>query len=213
MNDADRAYRALMIWAPSGSYRPLIIRAWIWPRPRQAWYQLRLRWGGRLAPAKHLNLMLDSGWRTGLAAIWLIAAGQRADLRPRIEQDMLAGRPRGHSWSYCTPLACLGTEADAEILAGYLDHALTLPVEPEGLETQCQGEALATLIYLDEQLGTTHARRFLGEGGPWECWPGSANEDLAAYAQVIRDEVVFAAGGNPGWRRRMKEERRAGRAV
>ncbi|WP_350281098.1 DUF6000 family protein [Kribbella sp. HUAS MG21] len=203
MDDFNRAYWAMTLWA--GSYRPLIVKAWLWPRPRQAWYQFRLRTGGRLAPAKHLNLMLDSGWRTSVAAIWLIAAGQRADLRPRIERDMLAGRPRGHGWSYCTPLASLGTEADARILSRYLEHALTLPVEPEGLETQCQGEALATLRYLDEQLGTTYAQCFLDA---WERWPGSATEDLAGYRKYIEADVVFAAGGNPGWRREMKAQRR-----
>lgn len=126
----------------------------------------------------------------------------------------LAGRPRGNGWtySYCVPLACLATEADAQILVGYLEHALTLPVEREGFETQCQGKALATLLYLDEQLGTTYAQRFLGEGGPWELWPGSADEDPAAYVEQIRAEVVFAAGGNPGLRRQMKQERRAARS-
>lgn len=214
MDDMDRALRALRRWSPNGGYRPLIIDAWIWPRPRQAWYQFRLQWGGRLAPTKDLNLLLDSGARTSMAGIWLIAAGKRADLRPRIEADMLAGRPRGNGWtySYCVPLACLATEADAQILVGYLEHALTLPVEREGFETQCQGKALATLLYLDEQLGTTYAQRFLGEGGPWELWPGSADEDPAAYVEQIRAEVVFAAGGNPGLRRQMKQERRAARS-
>ncbi|WP_432894580.1 DUF6000 family protein [Kribbella sp. CA-245084] len=93
------------------------------------------------------------------------------------------------------------------MLARYLDHALTLPVEREGYETQCQGAALATLVYLDEQLSTMYAQRFLGEGGPWECWPGSADDDLASYAEGIRDAVVFAAGGNPGIRRRHKSGR------
>ncbi|MEV0789716.1 DUF6000 family protein [Kribbella sp. NPDC050459] len=211
-DDDNRAFWAMFRWSPNGGYLPLIVRAWVWPRPRQWWYQFRLRWGGRLAPAKDLTLMLESGgWRTNMAAIWLIASAQRADLRPVIEEHMLAGRPRGFGWtySYCTALACLGTEADARILAGYLDHVLALPVEPEGHNTQCQGQALATLIYLDEQLGTAYAQRFLGEGGPWERWPGSADEDLSAYAKHIRAEVVFAAGGNPGTRREMREERRA----
>lgn len=210
-DDDDRAFWAMFRWSPNGGYMPLVVRAWIWPRPRQAWYQFRLRWGGRLAPAKDLNLMLDAGgWRTFMAAIWLISSAKRADLRPRIERDMLAGRPCGYGWTYsfCTPLACLGTEADALILAAYLDHALTLPVEPEGYKTQRQGEALATLLYLDEQLGTTHAQRFLGEDGPWERWPGSADDDLSAGVDQIRTEVIFAAGGNPGTRKRLKQEHR-----
>ncbi|MET9274277.1 DUF6000 family protein [Kribbella sp. NPDC003557] len=205
-DDDDRAFWAMFRWSPNGGYLPLIARAMVWPRPRQAWYQFRLRWGGRLAPAKDLQLMLEAGgWRTSLAATWLIAAGRREDLRPAIERDMLAGLTGGHGWGYCTSLACLGTESDAQMLVRYLDHALTLPVEREGFETQCQGTALATLMYLDEQLGTTHAQRFLGEGGPWERWPGSADRDLAAYADGIRSDVVFAAGGNPGIRRQLKE--------
>lgn len=159
---------------------------------------------------KDLDLLLDAGWRTSVAAIWLIAAGRRADMRPRIEREMLAGRPRGYCWSYCTPLACLGTDADARILVAYLDHALTLPAEQEGFETQCQAEALATLLYLDEQLGTSHAQQFLGDGGAWERWPGSPAEDLQGYLEHVRAEVVFAAGGDPGVRRRMREERWGG---
>jgi hypothetical protein len=209
-NNFRRAIRAMWRWSPNGGYQPLLVGAWIWPRPRQAWYQFRLRCGGRWAPVKDLDLLLDAGWRTSVAAIWLIAAGRRADMRPRIEREMLAGRPRGHGWSYCTPLACLGTDADARILVAYLDNALTLPVEEEGSETQCQGEALATLLYLDEQLGTSHAQQFLGDGGAWERWPGSSAVDLQVYAEHVRGAVVFAAGGDPGVRRRMREARRGG---
>ena len=143
-----------------------------------------------------------------MAAAWLVAAGRRADLRPVIERGMLGDVPSGERWSYCPALACLGTEDDARILVAYLDRALSLPPEEDGFAIQCQPEALAALMYLDQQLGADHARWFLADGGPWERWPGSVDVSLADYLDAVRAGVVFAAGGDPGIRRMVKFQRR-----
>jgi hypothetical protein len=199
--------RAIRRWVtPGRRYLHLTSTAFVMPRFRQRWFQWRLRRAGRRAPAEDLALLLTGGWRERSTATWLIAAGRRADLRPVIERGMLGGVPSGYLWSYCPALACLGTEDDARILVAYLDHALTLaPEEDEELfHIQRQPEALATLMYLDQHLGTDHARRFLADGGPWERWPGSVNVSLADYQDAVRSDVVFAAGGDPGIRRRLK---------
>ncbi|WP_329482103.1 DUF6000 family protein [Kribbella sp. NBC_01484] len=178
------------------------------PRFRQRWFQWRLRRAGRRAPAEDLAALLEGGWRERLAATWLVAAGRRAELRPVIERGLLGDVPSGDRWSYCPALACLGTEDDARILVAYLDRALSLAPEEDGFAIQCQPEALATLMYLDQQLGTDHARRFLAADGPWERWLGSVNVSLAHYQDAVRADVVFAAGGDPGIRRMVKLQRR-----
>jgi hypothetical protein len=201
--------RATRRWVTRGKrYRHLMARAFVMPRFQQRWFQWRLRRAGRRAPTEELALLLKAGWRERLAAIWLVAAGRRADLRPVIERGLLGDVVAGDRWSYCPALACLGTEDDARILVAYLDRALSLAPDEDGFVTQCQPEALATLMYLDQQLGTDHARRFLADGGLWERWPGSVNVSLAQYQDEVRTDVVFAAGGDPGIRRTVKRQRR-----
>ena len=199
-----RRLRLIRRWvAPGQRYLKLLGAALVMPRPQQRWFQWRLRRAGRKIPVQDLVMLLDhGGWREALAATWLIAAGRRADLRPWIEQAILGDTPCGDEWSYCTALVCLGTEHDARILAAYLDQALSLPLTPAG--TQCQPQAMAALRYLDRELGADHAQRFLVPDGPWESWAGSSAVSLDALQQAVRDEVVFAAGGNPGLRRRLR---------
>jgi len=168
----------------------------VMPRWRQRWFQWRLRTDGRRAPAEDLALLLDGDWRERLTAVWLIAAGQRADLRPAIERGLLGDKPSGPRWSYLPALAALGTKDDAQILVTYLERALTLPPDAP---SQCQPRALDTLIYLDEQLGTNHAEQFLGPDGPWERWSESLAEspDWEGDLDSIRADVALASGRDP----------------
>lgn len=192
---------------PARRYPLLIARAMILPRSRQRLFQWRLRRAGRRVPAGDLVFMLEAGWREALVATWLIAAGRRADLRPVIERGLLGEQPSGHGWGYCSALACLATEEDARILVAYLDQALLVPPGEPGLDRHCQPQAIAALSYLDKQLGTDHAERFLAEGGLWQRWPGSADYSLVEQQEYLRYEVVLATGGDPGVRRHLKLER------
>ncbi|MEV6284831.1 DUF6000 family protein [Kribbella sp. NPDC051770] len=179
--------------------------AFVLPRWRQRWFQWRLRYDGRRIPADALErLMVEGCWRELVAATWLVAAGQRADLRPVIKRELLGDEPCGLRWDYCSALASLGTEDDARILAEYLDRALLIRPAEDGGRTQCQPQALAALMYLDEQLGTDHAARFLGEDGPWERWPGSVGAWLEGERDEIRLDVVLASGADPGVRRMLQ---------
>ena len=80
------------------------------------------------------------------------------------------------------------------------------PGEP-GLDRHCQPQAVAALSYLDNQLGTDHAERFLAEGGLWQRWPGSADYSLVEQQEYLRYDVALATGGDPGVRRLLKLER------
>lgn len=174
-------------------------------RPRQRVFQWRLRRAGRRVPVRDLMLMLEAGgWREQLTANWLIAAGRREEMRPAIERGLLGDHPYRSRGYFCIPLACLGTETDAQILVTYLDWALTLPPEPEGFGNHCQAGALANLVYLDRQLGTPYAQRFLGDDGPWRRWLGSEDDTLEELQDGIRISVLLASGRDPGVRRMLK---------
>jgi hypothetical protein len=204
LTDEERRHRRVVRrWVtPGRRYVQLSGPALVMARPRQWWFQWRLRRDSRRVSVDDLTFMLDQGWRESLVATWLIAAGRRTELRPRIERDMLGGVPCGYAWSYCPALACLGTEDDARILVAYLDQALLLPPEPEGYYTQCQPEALAVLTYLDQQLGTSHAARFLAPDGAWHRWAGSDENNLATLQDSIPADVALASGRDPGVRRK-----------
>jgi hypothetical protein len=185
-------------------YLPLHGRVFGWSRGRQWRFQWRLRRAGRRASVAELTVLMQAGWREQQAAVWMIAAGRRADLRPEIERILLGNGWTHSRWQCCVALAALGTEADARLLIAYLDQTLSLPLEEEGSVTHCQPEALAALLHLDEQLGTTHARRFLGPDGPWARWPGSAEVSFADERDNLRRYLIFAEGGDPGFRQRRK---------
>ncbi|MGW2184670.1 DUF6000 family protein [Streptomyces sp. NPDC001719] len=171
-----------------------------WPRPRQRLFQYRLRRSARRATTRDLTTLLDTGgWREHLAVTWLIAAGRRADLRDRIAQDLLGDAPCGYGWDYCTALARLGTDQDAGLLRRYLDQALLVPrPADESDDPQCQRQAMGTLLYLDEVLGTGYARPLLALGGLWEQWSGEeGTNSLGAVRENVAQLVAFAAGKDP----------------
>ncbi|QMU78402.1 hypothetical protein GXW83_24550 [Streptacidiphilus sp. PB12-B1b] len=205
-----RRLRLVGRWVtPGRRYFRLLGGAFVMSRPRQRWLQWRLQRAGRRAPAEDLVFLLDNGgWREWLAVTWLIAAGRRADLRDRLEHGLMGETPCGYRWDYCTALARPGTERDAEILRAYLDRALSLPPDPDTDDpSQCQAQAMGALLYLDQELGTSHSRHLLAPDGPWQRWRGSLNAPLDELRQALRDDVTVAAGGNPGLRRRLRRRR------
>ncbi len=181
-------------------YRELMGRALVMPRARQQVFQWRLRRCARRASAADLVELFDYGWRERLVVCWLIAAGRRSELRPRIAQDLGDPRPQGDLSLHCVALACLGTEQDARILRDYLTMCLALVGEDE---RHCQADAMGALLYLDHDLGTDHAAAILAAGGPWAQWPGSASVSLEEQRCEIAALVAFARGADPGIRARV----------
>jgi Family of unknown function (DUF6000) len=191
-----RTWRAVVRWVtPGDRYLHLHGRAFVMARPRQWWFQWRLRRAGRRASATDLALLLDhGGWRGRLAASWLIAAGRRTDLRPVLERRLLSDDRHEERADYCAALACLGTQDDARILAAYLDGHPVADAE----SGHCPDLALAALRYLDAGRGGVRAYRGAGDGG----------EPL----REVREYVAFGAGRDPGRRRRLAAERPPGPA-
>jgi hypothetical protein len=203
LGSPENRYRARLIRryvGQGGRYLHLRGGVLFWPRPRQRLFQYRLRRSARRATAADLTTLLDTGgWREQLAVSWLIAVGRRADLRDRIARDLLGDTPCGYGWDYCTALARLGTEQDAELVRRYLDRALLLPCPADENDNHhCQRRAMGALMFLDDLLGTGHAQALVAPGGLWERWSGEQGTDsLEAVREEIAQLVAFAAGKDP----------------
>ena len=197
-----RVRRRCGVWR----YEALMGPALVMPRARQRVFQWRLRRSARRASVADLQELLDYGWRERLVAGWLIAAGRRADLRPRLARDLRDPSPNAYLYPYCVALACLGGDQDAQILRDYLVMSLALPGENE---RHCQADAMAALLYLDRRLGSDYAGPLLTDDGAWARWPGSIGVDLDAQIRDTASLVAFANGADPGLRTRVRWERTA----
>ncbi|MEU3517142.1 DUF6000 family protein [Streptomyces sp. NPDC006654] len=112
-----------------------------------------------------LEALLGYEWRSRTTAAWLIGVGRRATFRERLGDLLLASEVCYSGGAYCFALARLGTHADAEILAAYLDRYL-----PRTDLRYDQPAALGALLHLDARLGTHHADRFTQPDGLWDQW-------------------------------------------
>ncbi|MFF2194186.1 DUF6000 family protein [Streptomyces sp. NPDC058157] len=112
-----------------------------------------------------LEALLDHGWRQRLTAAWLIGVDRRTSFRERLAGLLLDSETCYAGAGYCFALARFGTDADAGILAAYLDRYL-----PRTDLVYDQPEALGALLRLDARLGGDRAARFTGTDGLWERW-------------------------------------------
>jgi hypothetical protein len=176
------------------------------PLPRLRLFQRRLRRDARRATARELETLLSLGWRESGVAFWLIAAGLRVDIRPRMAQMATGDEPYSMG-EFGVAAACLGEDQDAETLVRYLRVAL-----PRGDE-EGPHLALAALLHLDDRLGAHRAGEFLTPNGPWERYAGHpADPDelhhsitehvtlLSAGRPTSRAEFVANGTYPPGWR-------------
>lgn len=118
----------------------------------------------KITPSE-LAILLDGGWRARRTAAWLIAVGRRTEFRDPLGRLLLASEMPYAGQGYCVALTCFGTEADADLLAAYLDRYLPRP----DLHYD-QGLVLGALLCLDSALETDRAARFLVPDGPWQQW-------------------------------------------
>lgn len=114
---------------------------------------------------RELTVLLEGEYRARLTAGFLAGIGRRARLRDLIGTNLLASEFVFADQGYCFALASLGTSADAALLVSYLDRYL-----PEPDLRYDQPWAIGALLHLDRRLGTTHAQRFLADGGLWHTW-------------------------------------------
>ncbi|MEV6595754.1 DUF6000 family protein [Actinoplanes sp. NPDC051346] len=138
-----------------------------------------------------LTFLLQIGgfpeWRGRLTAAWLVGLGQRTQFRDSIGELLLESRVCFSGQGYCVALAAFGTQRDAELLIGYLDHYL-----PQVDLRYDQHWALGALMQLDTRLGTRHADRYLAPDGLWDTWNKrypSGQIDPASYHDLIATAV------------------------
>ncbi|MGW4747845.1 DUF6000 family protein [Streptomyces sp. NPDC004290] len=135
---------------------------------------------------EELDALLAYEWRSRFTAAWLIGVDRRARFRERLGALLLASEVCYAGGAYCFALARLGTRADAELLAAYLDRYL-----PRTDLRYDQHKALGSLLRLDAALGTAYAERFLTPGGLWDTWVG--------VSPGLRDDPAFTPEGLRGW--------------
>ncbi|MEU7071978.1 DUF6000 family protein [Streptomyces narbonensis] len=146
-----------------------------------------------------LEALLASEWRSRFTAAWLIGVDRRASFRERIGELLLASEVCYAGAAYCFALARLGTTADAELLAAYLDRYLP--------RTDCrydQPEALGALLRVDAALGTSYAGRFVTPGGLWQGWVDAEShlrEDPASTPEEQHRRADLRCDFASGWTR------------
>ncbi|MEU3749401.1 MULTISPECIES: DUF6000 family protein [Streptomyces] len=146
-----------------------------------------------------LAALLDYEWRSRFTAAWLIGVDRRASFRERLGELLLASEVCYAGAGYCFALARLGTRADAELLAAYLDRYLP--------RTECrydQPEALGSLLRVDAALGTSYADRFVTPGGLWQGWveaEAHLRDDPAFTPEAQRRRADLRCDFAGGWTR------------
>jgi Family of unknown function (DUF6000) len=95
--------------------------------------------------------LLQEGWREKLTGSWLCGLKNWQQFTPLLGALLVESR------------TCFATEESAAFLVTYLDTYLPR------LDLQYdQHWAMPALLWVDEQLGTTYAQKFLVPGGLWE---------------------------------------------
>ncbi|MGI5401422.1 DUF6000 family protein [Streptomyces sp. CA-135486] len=153
-------------------------------KPERAQFTRKLGEAADEITPHELGILLEGGWRERKTAAWLIAVAGRAEFRERLGELLLASEVCCAGQGYCVALATFGTEADADLLAAYLDRYLLRP----DLYYD-QAPALGALLHLDTRLGADHAARFLAPKGLWQQWidgpPSKQHHDPHDYSEII----------------------------
>jgi hypothetical protein len=135
-----------------------------------------------------IGTLLEGGWRERRTAAWLVAVSRRTGFRERLGELLLASEVPCAGLAYCVALAGFGTPRDADLLADYLDRYLRRP--DLGYD---QTVVMGALLFVDLNLGSDRAARFLRPGGLWEQWHHDAphmrqrgTTHLATYLSLVR---------------------------
>ena len=133
-----------------------------------------------------LGVLLESDWRARITAAWLIGASRRGQFRERVGELLMESRLTFAGQGYCVALAMLGTAADAEILAAYLDHYLRQPSLRYDQEW-----AFAALQHID----ATRAARFTPLWAQWAT-PGAFDQrERIGFLLSLVEEAVRGGRG------------------
>ncbi|TXS48817.1 DUF6000 family protein [Streptomyces sp. t39] len=135
------------------------------PEPERTTFLRDLGEAAAAITPPELALLLEGGWRERRTAAWLIAVARRTEFRELLGEMLLASEVGFAGTAYCVTFATFATDADADLLAAYLDRYLRRP----DLYYD-QPAAMGALLHLDDGLGAGRAARFLTPDGLWQQW-------------------------------------------
>ena len=158
------------------------------PDPEQGEFLADLLEDTRTISDHDLEVLLSSEWRSNLTAAYLIAMSARARYRDELGQKLMASHLVYAGEGYCVALVSFGDEASALWLVRYLKTWL-----PQTSRRFDQAWAMASLIIVDQRLGSAHAEQFLTAGGLWQTWQREA-DDLDLRVATVRRVVSTIAG-------------------
>ncbi|SDZ30137.1 hypothetical protein SAMN05421504_11266 [Amycolatopsis xylanica] len=148
------------------------------PEPERATFLADLAEAATLITDAELASLLAGGWRERITAGWLIGVDRRGQFRDRLAELLLESAVCFAGQSYCFAFACLGTSADAEVLAAYLETYL-----PRTDLQYDQDWAFGALQHIDAGLGSGYAARFTQ--GLWQSWAAKYRADAADHKNRI----------------------------
>ena len=131
----------------------------------QAAFVTRVRAQREKVTPKVLERLLAGQWREAIVGSWFAGLCYVVELREQVGELLLASKTTFAGQGHTFALACFADEQSADFLVRYLDTYLR--------KLDCfydQGWAMPALIWVDEQLDTSHAEQFLVPGGLWETF-------------------------------------------
>jgi hypothetical protein len=112
-------------------------------------------------------LLHQPDWRVRLAGSWYAGLRDWPQFTDELGAMLVESQMCFAGQGYCVALACFADAASATHLCRYLDVWL-----PRVENRYDQDWALPALVWVDQQLGTNYAARYLAPGGLWEQWAG-----------------------------------------
>ena len=133
------------------------------------------------------SLLRAGGWREFLTASWFAGLKGWRGFTDLIGKRLIESSVTYAGQGYCFAFGRFADERAARYLCAYLDEYLT--------RLNCyydQAWAMAALIYIDENEGTTYSRKYLEPGGLWEQFvAGKRGWSLEMSVQEYRSAMAF----------------------
>jgi hypothetical protein len=132
--------------------------------------------------------LLARYWREQLTGSWFCGLKKWQHFGPQIGELLLASKTCYAGQGYSFALACFANDNSVEYLTRYLDKYL-----PQIDLYYDQHWAMPALMWVDEQLGTTHSYRFLVQDGLWERFVADKVKIVESWQLDVCKENFFRA--------------------
>lgn len=137
----------------------------LWDPEEQAAFALRAQQQLKKVTANVISQLLAGYWREAIVGSWFAGLARQMECRDEIGELLVASKTCFAGQAHAFALACFADERSAQYLVEYLDIYLR--------KLDCiydQNWAMPALVWVDETLGTSHAKPFLVKDGLWETF-------------------------------------------